>query len=109
MQTKRILPSMPFSDTVETFHYDDVTDQTVIQRVQDVEPYLENNKVWRNQITQDKKSPFRKLASIPNSVVEILLKKEGCDVFNPAHEKKLLKLLHSREYAYLRTLDGTYL
>lgn len=109
MQTKRILPMMPFSDTVEKFHYDDVTDRMVIERVQDVEPYLEMNKHWRNNVTQDKKSAFRKLASIPLSVVEIMRKEHDCDVFNPAHEKKLLKLLHSREFAYLRTMDGTFL
>ena len=109
MQTKRLLPSNPFSDIVETFHYDDTIDRMVIQRVQDVEPYLERNKYMRNHVTQNKNSSFRMLADIPLSVVEIFLKKHGCDVFNPTHEKKLLKLLHSREYAYLRCMDGTFL
>jgi hypothetical protein len=50
---------------------------------------------------------MRKVASIPNVVVEAWMK-EGVNIFDPSPEmqKKVAAKLNSNEYAYLRTFPG---
>lgn len=49
--------------------------ELTINRIQDVEPILDNNKRLRNT-PQDRKSSFRHIASIPNVVLEQWLNDE---------------------------------
>lgn len=86
-------------------HYHDPDDRMVIERVQDVAPYLERNKRDQAANVQGAKrsADMRRVASIPLVVVEKWLKEEGLDVFNPDHEKRLLRKLQDPDNRFLRT------
>lgn len=97
---KRLLNVDPVTKTQEVFHYDWKTDDTYIQKVQDVEPILEDNKMWRNDINQ-RKQDFRRVASIPLSVFYQIpreIRQDG---------KELRKWLNRPENAAFRTWEGS--
>lgn len=86
----------------------------VVKRTQDVEGYFEQNKAefnsapsWRPYASGKKDRPLRKVASIPNIVVEAWMK-EGVNIFDPSPEmqKKVAEKLNSNEYSHLRTYPG---
>lgn len=92
------------SDVQTKFHYRASDDTTIIERVQDVQPYLDRNKADQAANVQGarRSKELRRVASIPLVVVEQWLK-EGIDVFNPAHAVKVKRRLQDPEYRYLRT------
>lgn len=87
-------------------------DKIVVQRTQDVEGYLEQNKRELNEAPSWR--PYagdgcnmRKVASIPMIVIEQWMK-EGINIFDPSPEtqRKIADKLNSNEYAALRTYPG---
>ncbi len=56
------------------FHQDDR--QLTINRIQDVEPIIENNKRLQSE-PQSRKVPFRHIASVPNVIIERWLAEEA--------------------------------
>lgn len=94
------------SDVSTTIHTNDDGSSLTVQRTQDVEPYLEENKAayaetpsWRKF---DNKHAFHKVASIPLIVAEQWMK-EGINVFDKNDRPKIIARLNSPEYSYLRT------
>lgn len=79
--------------------------QLVVKRTQDTTPYLEANKRARNDFQPRRGARMRRIAEIPNIVVEQWLK-QGINIFDRNHAKKIQQLLNSNEYAYLRTSTG---
>jgi hypothetical protein len=77
----------------------------VVQRTQDVEPYLERNKRLRNDFQRRRNTHMRYVAEIPNVVIEQWLR-EGINVFDPNHAKAVQRKLNSNEFHYLRTSPG---
>jgi hypothetical protein len=86
----------------------------VVQRTQDTTAYLERNKrdfnaapSWRPYSSGKKDRPMRKVASIPNIIVEQWMK-EGVNIFDPSPEmqKKIAAKLNSNEFEGLRTFPG---
>ncbi len=86
-------------------------DKLVCERIQDVEPYLEENKALYNEVSSWR--PFagkngRMVANIPNIVIERWMK-EGFNIFNenqPYYQRKLRSRLNSNEYKFLRVSPG---
>ena len=60
----------------EEFHYDDINDKMIINRVQDVEPILDFNKEARNHINTGRMNDVHHVARIPLIVLE-KWKREG--------------------------------
>lgn len=79
--------------------------QLIVKRVQDTTPYLEANKRERNDFQARRGAQLRKVAEIPNIVVEQWLK-EGINIFDRNDAKKVQQKLNSNEFAYLRTSTG---
>jgi hypothetical protein len=86
----------------------------LVVRSQDVAPYLRANAQernshsdWRPYASRKGAGNLRKVADIPNIVVE-QWRKEGIDVFSqdPAMQRKVRMKLDSNEYRYLRTMPG---
>lgn len=75
-------------------------------RFQDSEEIVEQNKLEFNDSDQDKGSALRKVASIPNMVIEQWLK-EGINIMDmgrcPETRRRVLQKLNSPDYRYLRT------
>lgn len=87
---------------------DEMTGDLTVVRSEDVGPALELNKALCN--SGDGYSPsreWRRAASIPMVVVEKWRNELGVDVLNQDHRQKVLELLDSNEYRFLRTAPGT--
>lgn len=99
------------SDVKTITRYDEAEDKLIIERVQDVEPYLEQNKREYNSVPHKQRNKYKgefvKVASIPNVIIEQWMK-EGINIFDPSPEmqKKIKEKLNSSEYQYLRTRPG---
>lgn len=105
---KRLFGVDRAAHTKEVYHYDNQTGKSHIETVQNVEPYLERNKRLANcqeYKEAGKKQDFMHIATIPNTVILILKEKHGVDVFNNDDLPKLERLLQTREFMYLRTVD----
>lgn len=80
---------------------------TSFQAVGATDPIIERNKAMRNH--NDGYSPTRELrrvAHIPEIIIQKWKNEEGLDVFNPDHADRLAKKLNDSDWAYLRTADG---
>lgn len=94
------------------FHYDEMTDTTHIERVQDVEPILEYASKIRNSHVAKRphagrySNTYTQVAVIPMVVVEKWMK-EGIDFFNPdAKDKRKIREYLNGEYKNLKTIPG---
>lgn len=94
--------------TIHTKYVEDpMTGDLTVARLCDVEVNLEQNKALYN--LNDGYTPSRELrrvASIPNAIIEKWRNEHGVDVFNPDHKLAVRRLLNSSEYLYLRTAPG---
>jgi len=91
---------------LRTYDFDEAEQRHVIQSTQDVEPIIENNKRLFND--GDGYSPtreWRRAASVPNIVIEQWMKK-GINAYSLEDQPKILAMLDSPEYRYLRTAPG---
>jgi hypothetical protein len=83
-------------------------DGFIAERIQDVEPILENNKRLQNE-PQDRKSSFRHIASIPNIFIERWLNEEyargnvDIKMFGPEMDKIVEQKLKDPDWKWLRT------
>lgn len=85
-------------------HYDDETKLTRFETVQDVRPFLERARDFRNEDEYTKrgiKEDMWHYATIPNIIQMIWLKKHGVDAWNKHHKKEVFKLLNT-EYKALK-------
>lgn len=104
---KRLL-DFDYDTGIETyFEFDH--DQIRIERIQDVQPFLEFNK---NMAADDSikragiKDSWMHAARIPTTVIESWLK-EGIDVFNKDHWPQVKRKLNDPNWKYLKTISGT--
>lgn len=106
---KRLLDIDPLTG-IKTFHeYDHDTKTTTIERVQDVQPFIDANKDQANNpdlMRKGIKQSWMKAATVPNVVIEQWLK-EGIDFYNADHWPAVRRKLNSPEWKYLKTINGT--
>ena len=121
MQNRRLL-AYDAETLTEVWHtYDDVTDTTVIEEIQDIEPIIARNMAIQNQdpggalglneySRKGIKESWWHVATIPTSVQLLWRRQYGVNVFlwNKCDwtKRKIRKLLNSREWAHLRTGTG---
>ena len=97
---------------IETFHKDSQTGKIHIHKEQDVNPFLEANKLERDNQSSGFKGTMHKMASIPPIVLEMWredMKKKGYPNSNPLaveNRKYLLSMLNSPDWNFLRTKQG---
>ena len=76
------------------------------ERVQDMNGILKSNQIELINGEQDRKAMMRKVATIPNIIIEKWMK-EGINIYNMGHDpdvrKKVLQRLNSFDYRSLRT------
>ncbi len=99
-------------DWVQTrWHDDESAGQVTVERVQDVEPILDNNKRLLNDGTNgySESKDLKRVASIPLVVIEQWMKKDGVNFLSlsgPERQKYLRKKLNDPDNRWLRTSDG---
>lgn len=104
---KTLIDQDPWTRTQTWHYYDPNTDETFIQEVQDVQPYIERNKLLYNNPELHKKDPDgRYVASIPNGVQLRWMKEYGVNVHNKEHWPRVRRLLNSPEWRYLKVVPG---
>ena len=105
---RRLLDYDPLSG-IQTWHaYDDATDTTYIEELQDVEPFLEANKKLQNETeysAEGKRREWWHVASIPAGV-QLKWLKEGINIHNKNHWPAVRRKLMDPEFRYLRTALG---
>lgn len=106
---KRLVDVDPLTG-IQTWHeYDHDTEKTIIERVQDVQPFIDRNKALANEGDYKKKgiqNSWMHAATIPNVIIEQWLK-EGIDVFNKDHWPKVRRKLNDPDWKHLKTIVGT--
>ena len=108
---KRVLDSQ--DGVTSIFHHDDQANLSHVQRIQDCEAIVENNKALQTDGTRgDFQGKWgRRIASIPLVVAEKWIKEDGINwLALPKKERRayLRRKLNDPEYRYLRTSPGQF-
>lgn len=92
--------------------YDDIVTKresrngiVVVNRIQDVEPYIKQNRERQRDFVANRNAARRMVADVPNIVIEQWFKM-GINVFDPNTRKKIQQMLNSNEYKDFRTSPG---
>ena len=105
-----ILDYNPITGEKVTFQYNHENDTFTIGHEQDCQPVLDANK--RRLLESDSKLQVKKgwlkYASIPNIVILKWKREHNVDFFNDEDWPKVMGLLNSREYRYLKTTELTH-
>jgi len=107
---KRLLDKDPISGIETWHHYDPITDETTIQEIQDIEPFLKKSKELKKDEDYSKqgiKKDMWHYATIPNALITKFAVEHGIDVFNKDHSKAVMKLLNT-EYSAFKNTRGTH-
>ena len=94
----------PLASIHTEFISDPSEDRLIVKRTQDVEPHLNDNKVWQNHVEQ--KGDFRRIGSIPFVVIEKFITEKGINLLTMSGEelsKVCQRILDDPDYEYLRT------
>ncbi len=88
--------------------YDPVDDELTVVNQQDCEPTIELNKKLYNDGTEGygPTREWRRIASIPNIILEKWLKEEGIRFWDSEDTHKLAAKLDDPEWKFLRTAPG---
>jgi hypothetical protein len=95
------------SETHTVFHYDDSGDRFIIERKQDVEVILKENREKRladDGYTADRS--MKRIAQIPLIIVEKWLKEEGWNALDPNESERVMQKLDDPDWQYLKTSEG---
>jgi hypothetical protein len=111
MDFKKVLDYDPLTGITEIFHHDSLTNETVIETVQDVEPALEQNK--RLQIETDPKKQIKEgwlhYAHIPDSILLKWSVEKGIPLAELMQNSALLfGLVNDSDYAHLKTTSAKH-
>lgn len=107
--TRRLLDVDPLTGVATYHRYDSLTDETLLESVQDVAPVLERNKALQNEDDKgwSRSRELRRAATIPDIVIMKWRNEYGVDLFNPDHWPAVKRLLNDPEWRHLRTAPGT--
>jgi len=95
----------------KTYHWDhDDGGKFVVNTEQDVEPYLERNKALQNSGWDgyDKARDFRHIGTVPDVIAMRWLTEHGVNLYDPAHQDGVKRLLNDPDYRFLRSSPGKY-
>jgi hypothetical protein len=111
---KRLFDRDPLTGVTEIFHYDNLTGDSHIETIQDVEPILDQNAEHRNDDEYTKngiKNEMWHFARIPIVVQLRWLTEYGIEDWpmHPRNSKLLFRLLNSPEWKYLKATNKIHL
>ena len=104
--TRRLLDRDPLTGVDTWFEYRASTDTGVITHTQDVQPFIERNKIAQNDDDKTKrgiKKDWWKFASIPDVVWIGWRNSEGLDIWNKDHAKAMFSKLADPDWMHLKT------
>ncbi len=92
-------------ETKYHFFGDDIT----VERIQDVEPILEHNKLLRNHLPQTNTDGLKHIGTIPNVIIERWLNEEyargnvGLQPYSKEFDELIARKLNDPDWKFLRT------
>jgi hypothetical protein len=95
-------------------HWDEESGRWIFHRVQDVESIIEANKRSVNDRTYDDNPLGRRIASIPNIIIERWMNEEyargnvGLRLFTDEFDKLVERKLRDPDWMWLRTTDKRF-
>lgn len=107
---KKLFDYNPLTGLKQVFHHDPVTEESVIETTQDVEPYLEIAKAARNNEAYSDdgiKAGWWHLAYLPDSIILKMYNEDGVNVYDRNDWPKLSQLLEDK-YSYFKMTDGKH-
>lgn len=110
MSLGRHLDYDAFSGMETLFHYDEMTDTTVIETRQDVDAQLDACKALHNLRAErgGKMRDWEHYAHIPDIVALKWFAEKGIKAWDKSYEKDVFKLLNDPEYSYLKIANFTH-
>jgi hypothetical protein len=113
---KRAFDIDQLTGAVETFHFDEMSGQSVIQTTEDVQPILDANQSMMNQGDSgySKSRELKRIANIPMSVLMEWNQKLGIDLMKQSpfailkDRKVLARFLNDPSYQKVRTAAGRF-
>lgn len=109
--SERIIDFDPLTGMRVTFEYNHDNDTFTIGHHQDAQPILEDNKWALLDLDTHKKQSKREwahYAKIPEIVILEWKAKFGVDFMEPNHWKKVMSLINSPDYRYLKRTTYTH-
>lgn len=103
--SRELLDYDPLTGMATYHHYDEGTDTTHVESVQDVEPILNINKIAQNEGSAFyKRDPdMWHAATIPVSIIQKWWVEDGINVYDKHHWPDVKKKLNDPAWKYLRT------
>jgi len=99
----------PETRQTEFFHYDEMEATFTIETVEDVEPIIEANKKLYNEGDGfNAARDGRRIATIPNIIIDKWKREYGIDVFDKNHAQGVRRLLNDPDWRFLRTAPGCF-
>ena len=108
--SKDLIDYDPLTLTATYHHYDDATDQTTIEVVQDMRPHLKAANELRKDDDYTKEGIKKEMchyAHIPNEIITRMLWEDGVNVFEKGQEKEVLRLLNTK-YSITKVTRGMH-
>lgn len=106
----QILDFDPLTGEVVTFDWNESDETFTIGHQQDCSPILDANQ--RHRLEGDSRKEIKngwwRYASVPNIVVLKWKREHGVDFFEPNDWPKVMGLINSREYRYLKATELTH-
>lgn len=106
--TRRLISHDPIAGIRAYYEPEGKDGARIIHEYDDVDGVLDNNKLNYNHGNPwNADRSWKKVATIPNSIITKWLLEEGIDFYNKDHWPKIRQKLNSSEWRYLRTSPGT--
>jgi hypothetical protein len=107
---KKLLDYDPLTGLKQIFHHDSATEVSMIETVQDVEPFLEIAKAARNDEDYSKdgiKENWWHIAYLPDFIIIKMINEDGVNIYNRNDWPKLGQLLNDK-YSKFKMTDGQH-
>ncbi len=93
-------------DMKEVLHFDESSGKSIIQTIQDVDPYLKQAASDRQHQVEGWKGDLHHVATVPLVLIEQWNQEFKCNILEKKNRHLLMLKLNDRNYSKLRTKEG---
>ena len=93
-------------DMIETLHFDASSGKSIIQTTQDVDPYLKQIEIEKQQSIPGWKGELHKVATVPFVLIERWNQEFKCNILDKKNRHLLMLKLKDPEFKKLRVKEG---
>ena len=93
-------------DMTEILHFDECSGKSIIQTIQNVDPYLKQIENEKKSTVSGWKGELHKVATVPLVLVERWNQEFKCNILDKKNRHLLMLKLNDPEYSKLRVKEG---